>query len=45
MSFLAGVFGPSREEVWKQLCGEIGAEGISALGGLVLGLTRLGRWV
>jgi hypothetical protein len=26
MSFLAGVFGPSREEVWKQLCGEIGAD-------------------
>lgn len=26
MSFLGGVFGPSREEVWKQLCGEIGAD-------------------
>jgi hypothetical protein len=26
MSFLAGMFGPSREEVWKQLCGEIGAD-------------------
>jgi hypothetical protein len=26
MSFLAGVFGPGREEVWKQLCGEIGAD-------------------
>ncbi|HEX3555870.1 MAG TPA: DUF3137 domain-containing protein [Thermoanaerobaculia bacterium] len=26
MSFLAGVFGPRREEVWKQLCGEIGAD-------------------
>src|SRR5947209_568540 len=26
MSFLAGVFGPSREEVWKQLCGEIGED-------------------
>jgi hypothetical protein len=26
MSFLAGVFGPDREEVWKQLCGEIGAD-------------------
>jgi hypothetical protein len=26
MSFLAGMFGPSREEVWKELCGEIGAD-------------------
>jgi hypothetical protein len=26
MSFLPGVFGPGREEVWKQLCGEIGAD-------------------
>ncbi|MFY9824406.1 MAG: DUF3137 domain-containing protein [Thermoanaerobaculia bacterium] len=26
MSILAGIFGPSREEVWKQLCGEIGAD-------------------
>ncbi len=26
MSFLAGMFGPRREEVWKQLCGEIGAD-------------------
>lgn len=26
MSFLAGVFGPSREEIWRQLCSEIGAE-------------------
>lgn len=26
MSFLGGVFGPSREEVWKQLCTEIGAD-------------------
>jgi hypothetical protein len=26
MSFLAGMFGPNREEVWKQLCGEIGAD-------------------
>ncbi|HEX4962267.1 MAG TPA: DUF3137 domain-containing protein [Thermoanaerobaculia bacterium] len=26
MSFLAGVFGPRREEVWKQLCTEIGAD-------------------
>ena len=26
MSFLQGVFGPSREEVWRQLCAEIGAD-------------------
>jgi len=26
MAFLGGVFGPSREEVWKQLCAEIGAD-------------------
>jgi hypothetical protein len=26
MGFLTGVFGPSREEVWKQLCAEIGAD-------------------
>jgi hypothetical protein len=26
MSFLGGIFGPSREEVWKQLCAEIGAD-------------------
>ena len=26
MSFLQGVFGPSREEVWRQLCSEIGAD-------------------
>ena len=26
MSLLAGVFGPSREEIWRQLCSEIGAE-------------------
>ncbi|MFL6194660.1 MAG: DUF3137 domain-containing protein [Thermoanaerobaculia bacterium] len=26
MSFLQGVFGPSREEIWKQLCAEIGAD-------------------
>ncbi len=26
MGFLGGVFGPSREEVWRQLCTEIGAD-------------------
>jgi hypothetical protein len=26
MGFLQGVFGPSREEVWKQLCARIGAD-------------------
>jgi hypothetical protein len=26
MGFLTGVFGPGREEVWKQLCAEIGAD-------------------
>lgn len=26
MGFLAGVFGPSRQEVWRQLCSEIGAD-------------------
>ncbi|HEV8577479.1 MAG TPA: DUF3137 domain-containing protein [Thermoanaerobaculia bacterium] len=26
MSFLGGILGPSREEVWKQLCAEIGAD-------------------
>jgi hypothetical protein len=26
MSILQGVFGPSREEVWRQLCAEIGAD-------------------
>jgi hypothetical protein len=32
MGFLTGVFGPSREEVWRQLCAEIGADFID--GGL-----------
>jgi hypothetical protein len=26
MRFLAGVFGPSRQEVWQRLCAEIGAD-------------------
>ncbi|MFL6233112.1 MAG: DUF3137 domain-containing protein [Thermoanaerobaculia bacterium] len=26
MGFLAGVLGPSRQEVWRQLCAEIGAD-------------------
>jgi hypothetical protein len=26
MAFLGGLFGPSREEVWQQLCTEIGAD-------------------
>ena len=26
MSFLGGIFGPSRDEVWQQLCAEIGAD-------------------
>jgi hypothetical protein len=26
MAFLQGVFGPGREEVWRQLCSEIGAD-------------------
>jgi hypothetical protein len=26
MGFLGGVFGPSREEIWRQLCAEIGAD-------------------
>jgi hypothetical protein len=26
MGFLGGVFGPSREEVWRQLCAEVGAD-------------------
>jgi hypothetical protein len=26
MGFLTGAFGPSREEVWRQLCAEIGAD-------------------
>lgn len=26
MSFLRQIFGPSKEEVWQQLCNEIGAE-------------------
>jgi hypothetical protein len=26
MGFLAGAFGPSRQEVWRQLCSEIGAD-------------------
>lgn len=26
MGFLGGMFGPSREEVWQQLCAEIGAD-------------------
>jgi hypothetical protein len=26
MGFLGGVFGPSRDEIWRQLCAEIGAD-------------------
>lgn len=26
MGFLEGVFGPSRDEIWRQLCAEIGAD-------------------
>jgi hypothetical protein len=45
MSFLRKVFGPSQEEIWQQLCNEIGAEFVQ--GGLWKGnkvVARVKEW-
>jgi hypothetical protein len=45
MGFLQGIFGASREEVWKQLCAEIGADFVD--GGFWKGdkvQARAGEW-